>query len=346
MPARPRVPCDNQAVTERARTSGACATVTIGIPVLDEETTLRRCLDALAVQSYPELLEILVVDGGSTDATREIARAYPLVRLLDNPRRSRPAGLNVAIASARGAVFVRVDARVVVAPDYVEACVAALERSSAAIVGGPMRLEATTPAERGVKAAMTSVLGSGPARFRREQAEAGFVDTVYLGAFTLDTIRALGGYDEDFGGNEDAELNFRAQKAGGVYLDPAIRSSYAVRSGLKGLWSQYYRYGTNRTRTMLKHPGSVSPRQLAVPVLMVALASPWRRQVAAGYLAAVVLRAGAEATRDPAAAPTLAAALPVMHAAWGAGFVRSVSRHLGEKSLRLIRSQRPCLPTT
>lgn len=320
--------------------------MTVGIPVLDEETTLRRCLDAVAAQSYPHLLEVLVVDGGSTDATREVALDYPLVRLLDNPRRNRPAGLNVALSHAKGDVFVRVDARVVVAPDYVESCVAALERSGAAIVGGPMRLEAKTPTERGIKAAMTSVLGSGPARFRREHDGPRFVDTVYLGAFALATIRSLGGYDEDFGGNEDAELNFRARRAGGVYLDPAICSSYAVRSGLGGLWSQYYRYGTNRTRTMLKHPRSVSPRQLAVPLLMVGLLSPWRRQVAAAYGTVVVLRAGVEATTDPRAAPTLAAALPVMHAAWGAGFVQSLSRHLREKSRRGQRSQRPRRPTT
>lgn len=303
--------------------------VTVGIPVLDEEQHLGECLEAVAAQSYPDIVEILVVDGGSVDRTREVAEGFPLVRVLDNPRRIRPAGLNVAIAAAKGDVFVRVDARTVLAPDYVERCVAALEASGAAMVGGPMRLSARTTAERAIKAAMTSRLGSGPAQFRREEGEARFVDTVYLGAYYVETIRALGGYDEWFGGNEDAELAFRASRAGGVFLDPSIRSSYAVREGLVPLFRQYYRYGTNRTRTMLKHPGSVSPRQLAVPALLAGLASPLRGPVAAAYAAAVLGRGGLEAVRDPAAAPMLVAALPVMHAAWGAGFLRELLRRLG-----------------
>jgi succinoglycan biosynthesis protein ExoA len=303
-------------------------TVTVAVPVLDEEWHLAECLEAVAAQSYPDIVEVLVVDGGSTDRTREIAEGFPLVRVLDNPRRIRPAGLNVAIAAAKGEVFVRVDARTVIAPDYVERCVAALESSKAAIVGGPMRLSARTTSERAIKAAMTSRLGSGPAQFRREAGDARFVDTVYLGAFLTDTIRALGGYDEWFGGNEDAELAFRARQAGGVYLDPSIRSTYAVREGLGPLWGQYYRYGTNRTRTMLKHPGSISPRQLAVPALIAGLLSPWREGVAVVYTAAVLGRGGLEALSDPAAAPMLVAALPVMHAAWGAGFLRELARRL------------------
>lgn len=309
--------------------------------MLDEERHLASCLEAVAAQTYREIVEILVVDGGSTDGTRQVAERFTLVRVLDNPRRNRPAGLNVAIAAAKGDVFVRIDARTLVAPDYVERCVAALEATGAAMVGGPMRLSARTTAERAIKAAMTSRLGSGPAQFRREDVEAGFVDTVYLGAYRLETIRQLGGYDEWFGGNEDAELAFRASRAGGVFLDPSIRSTYAVREGLVPLWRQYYRYGTNRTRTMLKHPRSVSPRQLAVPALMVGLASPWRVQVAGAYAAAVLARGGLEGARDPAAAPMLVAALPVMHAAWGAGFLGELLRRLR----RPLEPSGPCWPS-
>ncbi|MGD0085449.1 MAG: glycosyltransferase family 2 protein, partial [Acidimicrobiales bacterium] len=214
--------------------AGKLPTVTVGIPVLNEEIHLATCLDGVIGQSYPNIVEVLVADGGSTDLTRAIAENYPdnRVTLLDNPRRRRPAGLNVAIAAATGEIFVRVDARTRLAPDYVERCVTALERTGAAIVGGPMRFTSTTAAERGVQAAMTSRLGAGPAQFRRETDHGAFVDTVYLGAYRLDTIRQLGGYDEWFGGNEDAELAWRAQAAGGVYLDPDIRSTYAVREGL------------------------------------------------------------------------------------------------------------------
>ena len=248
-------------------TAGRTPTVTVGLPTFNEERHISGCLDAIASQSYPAVTEILVADGGSTDRTREIVAAYPdeRVRLLDNPRRIRPAGLNVAIGAAAGEIFVRVDARTLLAKDYVERCVDALERTHAAMVGGPMRYTASSAPERGLREAMTSRLGAGPAPFRREDGEARFVDTVYLGAYRLDTVRSLGGYDEWFGGNEDAELAFRARQAGGVFLDPAIFSTYAVREGLGPLWQQFRRYGKARAVTMRKHPSSVSARQLAVP---------------------------------------------------------------------------------
>src|SRR5581483_7017454 len=108
------------------------------------------CLDAIERQDYSGILEILVVDGGSTDSTRELARARDKVRILDNPRRIRPAGLNVGLAAARGEVLVRVDARTILAPDYVSRAVADLQSTGAAVVGGPMRFAAGSPRERGI----------------------------------------------------------------------------------------------------------------------------------------------------------------------------------------------------
>jgi glycosyltransferase involved in cell wall biosynthesis len=284
-------------------------TVTVGLPVLNEEGYIAACLDAVIRQTNANIVEVLVADGGSSDRTRELVTAYPdrRVRLLENPRRNRPAGLNVVLGAATGDIFVRVDARTLIAKDYVERCVDALELTKAAMVGGPMRFTASTPAEEGIRAAMTSRLGAGPAQFRRAGGEGRFVDTVYLGAYRLETVRRLGGYDELFGGNEDAEFAWRAQRAGGVYLEPAISSTYAVREGLGPLWQQFRRYGRARAITIRKHPQSVSLRQLAVPGLVLGLLSPWRRPVAAAYVAMVASRALMEAVQDgPAAGIVLA----------------------------------------
>jgi GT2 family glycosyltransferase len=260
-----------------------------------------------------------------------MAGAFANVLVVDNPRRIRPAGLNAAIAAATGDVIVRVDARTALAPDYVERCVAALKLSGAAIVGGQMRYECHDARQRGIVAAMTSRLGAGPAAFRREGGEARFVDTVYLGAFNANTIREMGGYDEWSGGNEDAELAWRAQDFGGVYLDPSIRSFYLGRDGLGSLARQFYRYGHNRARTIRKHPGSISYRQLAVPALFGGLVSPWRRKVLAAYVAGVLARGSMEFVSDPSAVPTLVAAFPTMHAAWGFGFARGITKRTGRQ---------------
>ena len=166
---------------------------------------------------------------------------------------------------------------------------------------------------------MMSRLGAGPAAFRRLGGVPRFVDTVYLGAFRLDVIAGLNGYDERSGGNEDAELAYRARSVGGVYLDPAIESTYATREGLVPLARQFFRYGRNRARTARRHPHSISARQLAVPIFAVGLLSPWRAKVLTTYLTAIAGRAAAEMVRDRTSGEVMLVALPLMHLSWGAG---------------------------
>ena len=303
------------------RTTGPLPSVTMALPVLNEAAHLEGCLQAVVAQTYPRIVEILVVDGGSDDGSREIAARFPGVRVVDNPGRLQSAGLNVALTEARGDVLVRVDGRTVVAPDYVDQCVGALARSGAALVGGPIEPRGTTWVERAVGAALTSTLGAGPARFRNARSSAAWTDIVYLGAARVDVLRRLGGYDEDFATNEDGELLHRLGEDGGVWFDPAIRSTYRPRSSFLGFMRQYYQYGTGRAATVRKYPGSLRLRQLAAPLLVLGLLSPWRHRIALAYLAVVAAGSATEMRRDRGAGAGLAVALPVMHLSWGAGFL-------------------------
>jgi len=299
--------------------------VTVIVPVRDVVGEIDACLWSIEAQSYPSIIEVLVVDGCSSDGTAQRAAAHPGVTVLANPRRSRPAALNVGLAAARGEVVVRVDARTRIEADYVARCVEALQRSGAFVVGGPMRLSAGSARERGIAAAMASRLGGGTAAFRRDHGVPRFTDTVYLGAYRRTAVLELGGYDEDFGGNEDAELNHRARRAGGVYLDPSIRSSYRVRPSLAELFVQYRRYGRARAGTLRKHPGSLSARQLAIPAFLAGLLSPHRRVLLAAYASGLLLRTAVEASSDPLAAPMFAAAVPTMHVAWAVGLLEGLA---------------------
>ena len=300
--------------------------VTVALPVLDEAPYLDGCLRAVVEQTYPHIVEILVVDGGSGDGTRDIAARFPGVRIVHNSARHQSAGLNLALREARGDILVRVDGRTVVAPDYVEQCVTALTRSGASLVGGPLEPRGTTWVERAIGAALTSTLGAGPARFRNAHSLAAWTDMVYLGAARVDVLRRLGGFDESFSTNEDGELLYRLGHDGGVWFDPAIRSTYRPRDNFVEFMKQYYRYGAGRADTVRKYPESLRLRQLAAPLLVLGLLSPWRRRVARAYLAVVAVAAGTEAVSDPAAAAGLAVALPVMHISWGVGFLVGWSR--------------------
>lgn len=298
-------------------------TVTIAIPVLNEAEHIDDCLDAVAAQTYDGIVEVLVVDGGSTDATREIIAGRPGVRLLENPRRIQAAALNVALAEAKGDVFVRVDGHCVIAQDYVERCVEALEGTGAAMVGGAMTPVAQRPVQRGIAAAMASRVGAGPARFHIGGAP-GQVDTVYLGAFAVETARDVGGYAEDVGVNEDAEFAIRMRARGPVWFDGRIRSTYVPRSSLRAVCRQFYRYGRSRAATVRKHPRSLSGRQLAAPLLVLGLLSPRRRTVAGAYLAVVAVGCTREIAHDPATGAAMIFILPTMHLCWGIGFLRGL----------------------
>ena len=82
-------------------TTAPGASVSVVLPALNEQGYIRDCLDSLVAQDYGDLVEILICDGGSTDATREIAGAHDArVRVVDNPGVTAAAGMNVGLAAA------------------------------------------------------------------------------------------------------------------------------------------------------------------------------------------------------------------------------------------------------
>jgi glycosyltransferase involved in cell wall biosynthesis len=308
-------------------------TVTVAIPTYNEAAHIERCLDAVAVQTYPGIVEVLVVDGGSSDDTRARARARAGVRVLDNPRRIQAAALNIALRQAAGEVFVRVDGHTAIAPDYVERCAEALQSTGAAMVGGGMTPVAHGWLQRGIAAAMASPFGAGPARFHGTS-QPGWVDTVYLGAFYTEVGRAAGGFRE-VAVNEDAEFAIRMRPHGGIWFDPAIRSTYTPRSSVTAVARQFYRYGCGRAATVRRHPRSLAPRQLAAPALVLGLVSPWRRPVALAYTLLVATAGLRAVRRDPRAGLGFTLALPAMHLSWGTGFLRGMARPSGSEDRAL-----------
>lgn len=294
--------------------------VSIVIPTFNEEARLEATLASVSDQSYPNLREVLVVDGRSTDATREIAARRPGVRVLDNPRRIQAAALNIGLEAAQGEVIVRVDGHCSLAHDYVEECVAALARTGAAMVGGPMVPTGSSRTQRGIAHAMRSRLGAGPARFHRP-GHSGWVDTVYLGAYRRDDARRAGGYSEDVGVNEDAEFAVRMQRLGGIWLDDRIRSTYVVRPDLQRLARQFFRYGRSRAATVRRHPSSMAARQLLPPAFLLSLLTPARSDVLRVYGLVLALGTAPLLMADAEAAPAFLVALPTMHVSWALGFL-------------------------
>jgi cellulose synthase/poly-beta-1,6-N-acetylglucosamine synthase-like glycosyltransferase len=311
------------------------------VPMRNEEAFIGRCLDSIIASDYPaDLLEVLVIDGRSTDRSREavgdIARTHPSVRLLDNPGRTQATGLNVGVNAATGDVVVRMDAHTTYAPDYIRECVRLLRSTEASNVGGAQRAVGDGIVGWAIAAAMNSPFGAGDARFRYSEEEA-WVDTVYLGAWERTTLEKLDGFDPDAAPNEDSELNYRLREAGGrILLSPSIRSEYVVRPSFAALAKQYYRYGRSRVRTLVLHPESLRWRQLAAPGLVLGLVSSVGLRKFSPRLASIVPCAYGLATVVASVAvarrrgwrhlPALPVVYAVMHLSWGSGFVVGLVR--------------------
>jgi glycosyltransferase involved in cell wall biosynthesis len=249
------------------------------VPCYNEQKTIHLLLASIYQQTYPrEKIEVIIADGLSTDNTRQEIQSFCeahldlSLKVVDNPQRVIPAGLNKALAAAEGDIIVRLDAHSVPADDYVQRCVEAIEADRGENVGGLWEIQPgdDTWQARSIASAAAHPLGVGDARYR-VGGNAQEVDTVPFGAFQRSLIDMVGFFDENLLTNEDYEFNTRIRQFGGrVWFDPAIRSKYIARSQIGSLARQYWRYGFWKSRMLRRFPGTFRWRQLP-PVFVISL---------------------------------------------------------------------------
>jgi len=330
--------------------------VSVIVPVRNEERTIARCLAGLHAQDYPRnRIEILVVDGRSTDRTREIAATHAGVRVLDNPRRHAGPAMNVGIAAARGEIVARVDGHAIVPPEFLARCVGALRaRPDVACVSGALATVGRTPVGAAIATAMSSAAGVGSARFRTGAAAPCLVDTVAFPVYRRDTLARLGPFDEELVRNQDDELNLRLTRRGGrILLLPDLRIVYFCQDSLRGLCRQYFQYGYWKVRVIQKHGAPASWRHLVPGTLVAVLAASVLMAAAVPALrlpavlvpvayAAGLLGTGARLTGGrPLAAARVAAALAALHLPYGVGFWAGVAAFAGRAPATAGSARRP-----
>ena len=321
--------------------------VSIIVPCYNEQSTIRLLLDALCEQTYPRgEMEVIVADGLSTDGTREVIAAFQKdvpdlsVRVVENPNRYIPSGLNRAIEASRGEIIVRVDGHSKPYPDYVANCIAAHQAGRGDNVGGvwEIRPGAETWTANSIAVAAAHPLGVGDAMYRHAK-HAAEVDTVPFGSFRRALVEQIGFFDESLLTNEDYEFNARVRKSGGkIWLDPSIRSVYFARSTLLELIRQYWRYGFWKWRMLRRYPDTLRWRQALPPLFVFSLLTlavlsifiPFARILLAAelliYLSIMILAGFHAALRQGKAHLILGLPLAIfaMHISWGSGFLWSI----------------------
>lgn len=254
--------------------------VSVVIPVRNEEKYINACIESVLSQDYcSENLEVIIVDGDSSDSTSEIVksymRKYEFIRLLKNPKKFVQHALNIGMKSATGEYIVRLDAHSKYANNYITKCIQYLEKTGVTNVGGPMRASYKTD-ENGkiigvqnvIAAAYYSKFALGGGKNHEENYE-GLTDTVFLGAFRKKDIEKLNYYDDRLVRNEDDDLCFRMIENGmKIYITPEIRSEYYPRNNYKDLFKQYFEYGLWKVAVIKKHKKPARISHL-IPIMFV-----------------------------------------------------------------------------
>lgn len=278
---------------ERAATinTGQLA-VSIVVPMRNEERYIGKCLRSILANDFPEEnREILVVDGDSTDGSRriveEVSSKRAGIRLLDNPDKIVPTGLNQAIRQARGRYIIRMDAHTEYPSDYVRNCVSELERTGAANVGGRcITLPGdNTPVAKAIAVLTQTRAAVGNAAYRLGQGDRD-VDTVPFGAFRREVLLQVGLYREDLPRNQDYELNARIRSHGyKIFLSSKVYSFYHNVPTFREFMRQAFLNGSWNAYCWRLYPASFCFRH-AAPALFVA-------GLIGSALLAVPFRAGA-----------------------------------------------------
>jgi glycosyltransferase involved in cell wall biosynthesis len=225
--------------------------ISVICPVFNEEKYIRDCIESLLQQDFSwSDSEILLVDGASTDKTRQIiaeyAEKYRFIRLLNNPLKITPVSLNIGIREAKNDIIFRIDAHTTYPPNYFSILSKYLIELNADNVGGICR---TLPGGKSlisgaIAKAMSSIFGMGNSYFRIGAKAIMEVDTVPFGCFRRDIFDRIGLFDEELIRNQDDEFNGRIIKNGGkIFLIPDVIIDYFARDKISNFSKMFYQYG-------------------------------------------------------------------------------------------------------
>lgn len=319
--------------------------VSILMPVRNEEAAIAGAVASALAQTY-DPIEVIVIDGRSSDRTREvvteIAARDPRVRLLDNPKKAISPALNVGLAQARGTYIARMDGHATVNPEYVELGVRHLiDDPGVAAVGGRKVGVAESRTGKAISLALSSPFGVGDS-INHYGTEVQETDHSSFGVYRTEVARSVNGWDEELVANEDVDFDFRILGRGHRMLyNPDMIINWHVRETVRDLGRQYRRYGRGKGAMVAKNGlGAIRARHLAAPALLGALAvaaglavagfpklalglvAPYAAAVSAAGAFTYMSGRKAQAEAAPWAVP---ASFVAMHTSWGVGFFEGLA---------------------
>lgn len=223
------------------------------VPIYNEERYITKCIESILEQDYPKTdLEVLFVDGMSTDRTREIveeyAKKYSYIKLLDNPEKIVPCAMNIGIKESKGQLVMRLDGHALFPSNYFSDIVEWHSKLPEAWnIGGvcDTKVVNSNNVSEAIALVMSDKFGVGNSIFRTgSEKEFLLVDTVPFGCFKSSVFDKVGLYNEKLVRVQDIEFNKRIKKAGGlIYMIPSIHCTYIPRDNYKAFYKNRYLTG-------------------------------------------------------------------------------------------------------
>jgi len=221
--------------------------VSIIVPTLNSGSTIDECLRSILELDYPkQLLEVIVIDGGSTDKTTELAKAHPvkLVYSQLNP----PAAYNLVLKDIENPIIGLVDSDAKVEKQWLRKLVKHLDDPKAAGASGTVE---TWNRDKLVPRVIGYELSY---RYRRLPGTVERVATMNLLLKKKVTVE-IGGFDEALPTQYDTDIGARLAQAGyRIAFDPEAICYHFHRPTLRTFFKQQYKYGQNTWKLYFKHP--------------------------------------------------------------------------------------------
>jgi glycosyltransferase involved in cell wall biosynthesis len=245
----------------------------IVIPCLNEEDIIAQCLDSILKQEYdPDLIEIITVDGLSTDRTQSIInqyqKDYPNIKYFSNPDRKTPKALNIGIRNSKSEVVVILGAHTSIDKKFIYYNNKFLNQKNVDVCGGTQINAGMNYIQKAIGITMEVPFAMASAAYRWSKKEQ-YVDTVVYAAYKRKLFEKIGYFEEEFTISEDAELNWRIRQAGyKIFYSPKIKTYYYPRKSIFKFIKQMFRYGILRVNVLKKHIDSIKIVHLIPPIFV------------------------------------------------------------------------------
>ena len=332
-------------------------TVSIICPLFNEEKFIEKCITSILEQDYPtDKLEVLFIDGRSTDHTADIVRRYaakyPFIKLLDNPERVVPYALNKGLEVATGEVIMRIDGHCTYPTNYISELVRYLYELNADNVGGVWN---TQPAKdtaicHAIALASSHPFGVGGSMHKIGASRIIETDTVPFGCYKREVFERTGPFDTDLVRNQDDEFNGRLQNLGGkIFLIPQVIINYTARDTICKMRHMYYQYGLYKPLVNKKLGAPATIRQFfplgfLLGLVFGTIASCFSTTILNIFtlmllfylfIGLVVGGMGAVRTRTLAVMPLMPYVFLNIHLSYGFGYLRGIFKVLGNRSFNV-----------